>query len=48
MIICYFDILKKSSRKKETGIEKEMVEVSQKKVKDPTDKIFGFNLVFVG
>ena len=57
MVICSLSALKKSSKKKETRIKQEIVEVLQqasyrrkkdKELKDQDDEIFGFNLIFVG
>ena len=57
MVICSLTALKKSSKKKETRIKQEIVEVLQqasyrrkkdKELKDQDDEIFGFNLIFVG
>ena len=59
MVICSFDALEKSSKKKETRAKKEIVEVLQQasyrrkrrgklKMKDRDDEIVGFDLVFVG
>ena len=56
MVIWSLDALKKFSMKKETGIEKEIVEVLQqasdrrenRKAKHRNDEILGFDLVFVG
>ena len=57
MVICSIDFLKKSSKKKETGIGKKLVEVLQlatdrrkkedRKVKDRNDEIVGFDVVFI-
>lgn len=49
----YFSCLNKSLKKKQTKIEKERVEVTptdrrKKTVKDWSDEILGFDLLFVG
>ena len=57
MVTFSLGVLKKSSKKKETRIKKEIVEVLQqpsyrkikdRKLKDWNGEILGFNLVFVG
>ena len=51
MVFCPLDVLKKSSKKKETRIKKEIVEDLQqadRKLKDWNDEILGFDLVFDG
>ena len=50
MVICSLDAWKRSSERKETRIEKEIVDVLEedRKVKDRNYQILGFDLVFVG
>ena len=51
MVICSLDVLKKSSKKKETRIKKEMSRCCNKLVtveRDRGDEILGFDLLFVG
>ena len=50
MVICSLDALKKSSKKKEARIKKEIVEVLQLVTveRDRDDEILGFDLGFVG
>ena len=59
MVICSFDTLKKSSKKKDRRAKKEIVEVLQQasyrrnkrgklKMKDQDDEIIDFNLWFAG
>ena len=47
MVTCSSDAMKKSSKKKETRIKKEIVEVLQQPSYQ-NDQIIGFDLVFVG
>ena len=51
MVFCSLDALKKSSKKKETEIKKEIIEVLQQAsyhIKWSGDEILGFDLGFVG
>ena len=52
MVTCSIDTFKKSSKKKETRTKKEIVEVlplkENRKLKDRSDEILGFDIAFVG